>query len=152
MTKRERLYPEIKRLREDEGLKWREIGERVGLSPKTAFDYYNDPAGVKAAQRKHESDVRTRMTCGRCGGPTGPRRWKAETCATCYVEELKRAKRERMDDIAQLWNEGATIHEIRAYLGYGPNSNPDILSEMMRLGLIEARREGYRRKHAERAA
>jgi DNA-directed RNA polymerase specialized sigma24 family protein len=36
VTRREQLYPEIRRLREDEGLKWREIGERLGIPLKTA--------------------------------------------------------------------------------------------------------------------
>jgi hypothetical protein len=66
MTKRERLYPEIKRLREDEGLLWREIGERVGVSLKAAHDYYHDPTGEKARQRKAKNNG----TCTDCGGET----------------------------------------------------------------------------------
>lgn len=152
MTKRELLYPEIKRLREVEGLKWREIGERFGLSLKTVHTYYTDPEGVASNAAKRRSDARTRATCPRCGGPMGPRRMRSETCRSCYHAEIARAKRERMDDVAKLWNEGASQEEIKRYLGYGPNSTPPILSEMMSLGLIEARREGYRRKHRERAA
>lgn len=52
MTKRERLYPEIKRLRDDEGLTWREIGERLGMSLKTAHEYYSDPRGERYAERQ----------------------------------------------------------------------------------------------------
>jgi hypothetical protein len=66
MTKRELLYPELKRLREDEGLIWREIGERIGLSLRTASQYYLDPTGDKIRARKALKDG----TCLDCGGRT----------------------------------------------------------------------------------
>jgi hypothetical protein len=96
---------------------------------------------------------RKKRPCSRCGGETSANSaWINPTnalCASCHHAATSAANRERMDDIAQLWNEGATLEEIKAYMGYGPKSNPPLLTRMMRLGVIEARREGYRRKHAE---
>jgi hypothetical protein len=156
MTRREQLYPEIKRLREVEGLTWREIGERLGLSLKTAHGYYTDPDGSKHLERHRHWNAKDRVAgqCARCPAPISGRtvRTGGSLCVPCWRAEQARSKRERMDDIAQLWNEGAPVEEIKAYMGYGPNSNPPILSEMMALGLIEARREGYRRKHEARRA
>jgi hypothetical protein len=139
------------RRREDVGLKWREIGERLGLDHRTVSDYYHDPTGTKHAQRLRDSDRRLNEAspCPRCGGPKHHRH---DHCKTCEEGMRQAARRERMDDVAQLWNEGATLDEIKAYMGYGENSHPPILSEMMALGMIQARREGYRRKHAERDA
>jgi hypothetical protein len=80
MTKRERLYPEIKRLREREGLTWREIGERIGLSQKTACEYYFDPAGEAARARKRK----TNGACRDCGRPTvSDGSYVPERCQPC---------------------------------------------------------------------
>lgn len=156
MTKRERLHPEIKRLREDEGLMWREIGERLGISLKTANDYYRDPDGAQHRARHKDWDAKDRVagSCPACGGVMrgSSVRAAAAKCVACYRAEMSAAKRERMDDIRTLWEEGASERAIADYLGYGPNSKPPILSEMMSLGIIQARREGYRRKHELRRA
>jgi hypothetical protein len=156
MTRREQLYPEIKRLREVEGLKWREIGERLGLARSTVQDYYADPDNSKHMERHRRWQEKDRVAgrCSRCPAPISGKQVKVggSLCLACWRAEQSRGKRERMDDIAQLWNEGATVEEIKAYMGYGPSSTPPILSEMMALGLIEARREGYRRKHEARRA
>lgn len=92
-----------------------------------------------------------RVPCPRCGGEMAAGRGY-QRCIHCWNAEVTAGHRERMDDIAQMWNEGATLAEIQAYMGYAENSRPPILSEMMALGLIQARREGYRRRHAERDA
>lgn len=63
------------------------------------------------------------------------------------------ARAARDEDIIEMWNEGLPLVEIKAVLGYGPNSNPPEMSRLMASGRIKARREGFRRKHeAERAA
>jgi hypothetical protein len=83
MTKRERLYPEIKRLREAEGLMWREIAERIGLALQTVQDYYSDPDGSKVAARKAKTDG----ACLDCGGRTvGDGSYTPERCAGCRAE------------------------------------------------------------------
>lgn len=63
---RESLYPEIRRLREDEGLMWREIGERVGLALTTVQDYYTHPTAELDRARRDKYTG----TCSGCGGRT----------------------------------------------------------------------------------
>jgi hypothetical protein len=153
VSRRQDLYPEIRRLREDEGLKWREIGERLGISLKTAFDYYNDPTGEKCEARKTASDERLHRSCPRCGSRMGPARAGAETCHPCYIAELHRARVARDEDIVLMWESGMSQVAIALELGYSANSCPPELSRLMHEGRIQARREGYRRRHElERAA
>jgi hypothetical protein len=82
VTRREQLYPEIRRLREDEGLKWREIGERLGIPLKTACDYYHDPTGAITEARKAKNNG----TCVEYGGETRNSGAKAapERCMECF--------------------------------------------------------------------
>src|SRR5687768_6104964 len=148
MTQRERLYPEVKRLREIDGLTWCEIGDRVGVHFKTAMDYYHDPDGSRCRERHARWNAKDAVSgrCPKCGAVVhgSSVRGEAERCADCFRAERAAGARERMDDIAQLWNEGASLKEISRYMGYGPNSKPPILSKMMALGIIEARRAGVR--------
>jgi DNA-binding NarL/FixJ family response regulator len=46
---------------------------------------------------------------------------------------------ERLDDVAALYNEGASQREIAAYLGYGPTSIPPELDQARKRGLIGTR-------------
>lgn len=147
MTKRQRLYPEIRRLREDEGLMWREIGRIMGLSLKTVSDYYYDPDGHVAAARKAASDVRTRKVCPTCGGQMGPRRCGSEQCRKCADEQRARGFECRLDDVAEMYREGMSLREIARELGYGPNSTPPEVTEARRRGLLtDYRYEAVRRK------
>jgi hypothetical protein len=82
MTNRERLYPEIKRLREVEGLMWREIGERLGLSLKTVHDYYSDPDGSKARARARRRPMAPASTAAPSPVAMAPRRPSAVVRAT----------------------------------------------------------------------
>jgi hypothetical protein len=66
MTRREQLYPEIQRLREVEGLMWREIAERLDIALPTAHEYYSDPDGVGVRARKAKTDG----ACVDCGART----------------------------------------------------------------------------------
>lgn len=80
MTRREELVPVICRMREDEGLLWREISERLGLSLSTVHEYYHDPDGDQARARKARSDG----VCVDCGGRTvGNGVRAAERCRKC---------------------------------------------------------------------
>lgn len=91
MTKRERLYPEIRRLREREELTWREIGERLGISYKTANAYYHDPTGERERARKARNDGRC-LGCGArtnsSGSSVPPER--CHRCAPTYRRALGR--------------------------------------------------------------
>jgi predicted transcriptional regulator len=147
MTRREELFPEIRRLREDEGLIWREIGERLGLAQTTVKDYYKDPSGEAVAARKAASDARLKRPCPRCGSPMAHTRPRVETCRSCYHAELRRARACRDDDIVLMWESGLSVADIRRELGYAATSTPPELSRLMREGRIQARRAGYRRRH-----
>ncbi len=57
---------EAQRLRAD-GLTWRAIGERLGVSYKTAHGWVNDPDGSRLAARKETY----RRTCEDCGASIG---------------------------------------------------------------------------------
>lgn len=59
------LVAEAQRLRAG-GLKWREIGERLGVSLKAAHEWATDPDGSLRDARK----ARYRGKCVDCGGPT----------------------------------------------------------------------------------
>lgn len=90
MTRREELYPVIKRMREQDGLMWREIGAALGVSSKTAHDYYSDPDGSKAWARKH------RTACYVCGAVTNsgtPSKSDGTRCRSCSDAEAAEAGR-----------------------------------------------------------
>jgi hypothetical protein len=103
VTRREQLYPEIKRLREQEGLTWREIGARMGLARQTVHAYYTDPDGVKVYARKH------RGRCRHCGAATytaNPGRGHPiERCNSCSRAHLHEASRAWIIDRIQAWAE-----------------------------------------------
>jgi hypothetical protein len=46
------LYDRIRQLRDDEGLMWREVADRVGMTKSRANEVYLDPTGVRARERK----------------------------------------------------------------------------------------------------
>jgi hypothetical protein len=148
VTKRERLFPEIKRLREIEGLMWREIGERLGIPLKVAHDYYSDPTGTAAKRRKVESNARLKRTCPHCGGPMGVARNGAKRCHPCWCEEERRQRAARVELVARMYSDGKSYREIAAALGYGPNSQPPEITEARRRGLIGYRNRGYDRSAA----
>jgi len=71
---------EATRLRQ-EGLLLREIGDRLGVSPKTVHAWLSDPEGSKARERKQGY----RAICVACGGPCyrQGRYGAARRCETC---------------------------------------------------------------------
>jgi transposase len=152
MTRREQLYPEIRRLREDEGLKWREIGERLGLGRSTAQDYYSDPDSSKhvARHRRWQEKDRVAGTCSVCGGSMHGNtvRKGGETCKSCHQRREATARRARVEDVAEMFREGMSYREIAEALGYGPNSQPPQVTEARRLGLIGYRYSAYERDAA----
>jgi len=99
MNTRERLYPEIKRLREDEGLKWREIGERLGISLKSAHEYYMDPTGEKMRARKARKDG----NCADCGARTVSDGKTPERCGPCAHAASKVWTRDAIVAAIQRW-------------------------------------------------
>jgi transposase len=151
MTRRERLYPEIKRLREVEGLQWREIGERLGVSLKTAHDYYSDPDGSRHRARHLKWQATDFSLCPECGGRMNHERNGTRRCRSCYEAREKRAVYARLEDVAQMYRDGLSIREIARELGYGPNSQPPHVTQCFRLGLLrpdEYRYPADRRENA----
>jgi hypothetical protein len=115
-SKRETLYPEIKRLREDEGLKWREIGARLGLSLSTVHDYYSDPTGETVRARKAKNDG----VCSDCGGPTrgGGAKVPPKRCVDCVGPPWTR---EGILEALRQWGDdhgGIPPREIDAHIGH----------------------------------
>lgn len=115
MTRREELFPEIKRLREVEGLMWREIGECLGLSLKTVHDYYTDPTNERHRARHARWALKDYGTCEDCGGRmsgSAVRKGYAR-CGGCRVARLRNG-RERM---VEMRREGMNNKDIAAALG-----------------------------------
>lgn len=121
MTRAER-YAQFKPLR-DQGLTYREIGERCGVHLKTVFDVLNDPTGEKVRARKAKVPG---GTCIDCGGPTCPNsgsapRPRCRQCSDVYVGELA-GERERekwlprRQQIVELWHQGLTLRQIAGAL------------------------------------
>lgn len=116
MSRREQLYPEIRRLREDEGLKWREVAERLGLALQTVHDYYTHPT--------HEADRARRDrytgTCSDCGARTnngGAAVGPPERCTNCTNP---RWTREAILDALRDWGEesgGIPPREVDSHPG-----------------------------------
>lgn len=103
MSRRAELVPAIQRLRDVEGLMWREIGERLGIAKNTAWMYYNDPDGSLARARK----AKTNGVCLDCGGPTisdgshVPERCRS--CRAAYQHEARYWTPERIIEAIRRW-------------------------------------------------
>jgi hypothetical protein len=61
---------------------------------------------------------------------------RAERCRECFERIEALAVAARLDDVAALYNEGASQREIAAYLGYGPTSIPPELDLARKRGLL----------------
>jgi hypothetical protein len=102
MTRREELFPEIRRLREDEGLIWREIGDRLGLAKTTVFAYYTDPTGEAERARKAQYQ-RPCEKCGKTLNPNGKSRG-TKLCKACSGAVTREASRKWILDSFAEWN------------------------------------------------
>jgi hypothetical protein len=103
MTRREELYPVIRRLREDEGLMWREISERLGLARATAHEYYSDPTGEQTRKRK----ARYERPCDMCGKPLKLNGFRPDTttCARCLGAITRDASKAWILDSFAEWSQ-----------------------------------------------
>lgn len=111
MTRLEK-WAQAKKLR-GEGLKLREIGERMGLATSTVHDLLTDPTGDKARARKAKDDG----TCVDCGGRTSyDVGGSSERCASCRREfersvEYRRTRKFRTD---LKWSDEECLDAIRS--------------------------------------
>ena len=101
---------EIARLRDSEGLSFREIAERTGLAPATVQIYYADPDGARQRRRRDAY----RGTCRSCGRPTSGAQGRAR--APSYCARCARARRRRWSDEEVL----AAIRDWHAVTGAPP--------------------------------
>jgi transposase len=157
-TKRARLHPEIKRLREDEGLSWREIGDRLGVSLKTAHDYYTDPTGeiARGRRRRYGATEKAREThrrwnaspagrgrCQDCGGLMGAatRGTDALRCLTCSKVWRREMLELRLSLVHGMFEAGWTWAEMSAGLGLNaPYAVSTYIVELRQRGIIGHRR------------
>jgi hypothetical protein len=101
---------EIARLRDSEGLSFREIAERTGLAPATVQIYYADPDGVRQRRRRDAY----RGTCRSCGRPTSGAQGRGR--APSYCARCARARRRRWSD----WDVLAAVRDWHALTGTPP--------------------------------
>lgn len=102
MASRKQHARQAQLLREREGLNYREIGYRLGLSRSYVSTLFSDPDGSKDRARKESYGG----TCGSCGGPTygGSGRAKApKFCAQCAGRAYAKWNRERVIEAIREW-------------------------------------------------
>lgn len=143
VPRRAELAPVARQLRA-EGLIYREIAARLGVSKQAVVEWCDDPDRSKIRARR----ARYGGTCVDCGGKTtgdkGPGK-PHERCAGCaqdyFLAEGEAASRLFREEIVAMWREGLTIARIADELGWKRNS--------MRAYITRLRREGiplpYRR-------
>lgn len=103
MTKRERLYPEIKELREEHGLKWWQIGDRLGISLTLAQQYYSDPTGEKVRARKMKNS-RACLDCGTTINKDGSVANPSIRCLKCEGTRKREDSRKWIVESMQEWS------------------------------------------------
>lgn len=107
---------EVARLRDEEGLMFREIGERLGIAVNTAHSYYTDPTGEKAYARKRKRHG----TCIDCGAEThnGGSVVVPERCQSCAQGQsrtlsARRQAHERCNKQVK-WSDDEILSAIRS--------------------------------------
>lgn len=134
-------YRQAKALR-DEGLLLREIAERTGSTIKMVSELLNDPDGSRGRARRRECAERKRKDCPTCGERMGAgTAWKDnQGCRACFHKRLAEGHEEMLAFVEWMWNEGCTLDEMAAELGW--SSSPAALVDALR----KAGRIGYRYK------
>jgi IS30 family transposase len=111
-------HDEAKRLRA-EGLVWREISERLGRPLSTVQAAVTEESAERRAY-KRAWDRAHPGTCGRCGGPSGPRHLQ-RLCRPCWLAQEQERVHPRAERIVAWWAEGLTLAEIGERLGWSKN-------------------------------
>lgn len=136
---REQKIAKAKELRE-EGLTYREIGERISESNSVAWGFCNpdarrainkrDNAKRRAARRQWEEGE-----CPGCGGRLA-NAYRSERCRECQREAQRRETRERVEHFIELREAGHTNAEIERMecLPYNAVANA-LCSHARRFGL-----------------
>jgi len=136
-TIRELLYDDIAHMRDVEGLTWRAIGERVGISLRLACEYYHDPTGERARERKMVA-ARKCVDCGAPCNTDGSVTNPAVRCLPCAAKHTGAQRKVwTREAIIAAISEWAAIHgEPPRSLDWHPNASrhqraahPDYLSQ-----------------------
>jgi hypothetical protein len=101
-TSRAERAREIRRLRDSEGLPFREIARRLGLAASTTQIYYADPDGARQRRRRQSY----RGTCRSCGRRTSGARGRPN--APIYCADCSRRRRRR-------WTEQDVLAAVREW-------------------------------------
>lgn len=102
MRSRAELVPLVKRLREEEGLTYQAIADRLGISVSHAGAIYKDPEGLKDKERK----ARYRAPCVDCGALTNPGAPVEEpVCRDCTDARHRRRSRAWITSSLHEWME-----------------------------------------------
>lgn len=111
-----------------EGLTYREIGERLGITTKQAWRACNreycaaEEKRRRAYKREHENG--RRAPCPSCGGlmqaGSAVPSHRPSLCRSCYsaIEAERIAERDR--EIEALWAAGASMNQIADLFGWSP--------------------------------
>lgn len=136
--RREEKIAEAIRLRE-EGLSYREIGERLGVSKSCAQrwvkpEWARERGRIDNAKRRAAKFAWESGSCPRCGGHLGDRH-RSDQCGNCEREDRRRKARERAERYIQMRSEGLLNREIAERENVSPNIVAVALSKATRYGL-----------------
>lgn len=111
---------EAVQLRQQRGMAYKDIAEKLGVSVTTVFRWCN-PERAAEYERKRVVYKRDWMrnnyhgTCVDCGGQTAAP--EHERCRACHLASQARSHAERLDTIEHLYNAGTPLRDIAAALG-----------------------------------
>jgi hypothetical protein len=100
MTAREEKAATVRALRE-EGLPWREIGERLGIALSYAHGLYTDPTGERDRERKRRYE-RPCVDCGKTINPNGIAE-DVVRCRDCWIAHGQAQTRQWVIDSVAEW-------------------------------------------------
>jgi hypothetical protein len=104
---------EARRLHDVEGLGYKRIGKRLGVSRDRARDLVRTP--TRAAARQRTDRGRQHRRAGPCPGCGGVRYATGDSlCITCNAEASDYVK----EVVEALWNEGYSMRAILTLTGY----------------------------------
>ncbi|MDQ3274644.1 MAG: hypothetical protein M3Q39_06325 [Actinomycetota bacterium] len=118
MSRRSELHPVIVEMRA-EGLTWREIAARLGISKSLTQDYGSDATGAKALARKLKG------SCRDCGTPIrSDTRPRPERCPGCWNAHRTEASKVRIVEAMRAWAERFGDPPTATDWNRGPSQRP----------------------------
>jgi transposase-like protein len=141
-AEREEIAHELR----SQGLKIRQITERMGVARSTVYAWFEDPGGSKLRARKATYQGR----CEHCGDPTsgngGPVS-KSKRCAACAravgLERRRQRAKSHREAVEQAWADGKTYSEMAEMFGW---SSPSYYGQLRHRGYKLPHRPGVPRR------